>query len=174
MTVKGISDAGSNLLEPLEPPEPPRTPAYSVLSASTGSIRIARRAGTHDATPAIASSSAAIEMNVAASVGSTPNSKRLEESRQPESRKDTEHSANRGKAEGAAHDLACDRPRLGAEREANPDLPAPLRDRVRHDGVNADRAEEERQRGETGGQLHRESPASRVFGIQLGDGPDVL
>ena len=48
--------------------------AHSSLSAFTGSTRITRRAGNHAASTAIAISSAAIEANVAASVGSTPNS----------------------------------------------------------------------------------------------------
>ena len=49
--------------------------AYSCLSATIGSIRVARRAGSQHATNATATSSAATPANVIGSVAFTPNSR---------------------------------------------------------------------------------------------------
>ena len=73
-------------------------------------------------------------------------------------------------AEALAHDVSHHRAALRAERHADADLPAPLRDHVREETVGADRREQQREPGEPAKQLRQQARAAH----RLAEDPSIV
>ena len=120
--------------------------AYSALSASVGLTDTARWAGNHPASSASASSTAATPTNTIGSVADVLNSSGSTQCRAPNAMIRPSPNADRRKHAPATYDQRGDRTRTRAQRETTTNLVPPPRNGVRHDAVQSEPRDDQRER----------------------------
>ncbi len=121
--------------------------SHSTRSASSGSMRAARRAGiqlARSATPITNTATSADRPRVPAG-GSFP-STADDHAHATDPEREADDQADETEAQTAPHEQSDDLTALGTKRRANADLTDPLPHRERHHGVEADGREQERER----------------------------
>jgi hypothetical protein len=121
---------------------------YSARSTTTGSTRVARRAGSQLASTATAASSSGMARNASGIVHAHAVQHPRQRTRHARARAPRRAPPGRREPRALPHDHAQHVAATGAERHADADLAGALRDGVRHHAVHADGREQHGDRGE--------------------------
>ena len=137
-----------------------------------GSMREARRAGRYPAINATATSSRIMPANVTGSVGAVPKSS--DAIRAATANDATIPTAMPMSASFSVRAITpnCTRPWRGTERHANANLLRLLGHRIRDDAVDAERGQQQPQRGEYAHQQYKEAARRDGMIHKLLDGPE--
>lgn len=148
--------------------------AYSVRSATSGSTRAARRAGSQAADAPTSNSRTETPASVVTSVGAIPEQQARQKLQGPQRRHCAEHDAGAGEHHRAADDHLHHVQRLGTHGQAQADLARPLRRGDRDNTVDAEAGERQGRHGEQHQQRRREAPRRERVRQELLDGGDAV
>ena len=141
---------------PARPALPAACGRQASRSATIGSTRLARIAGSHTAASATSASTIGTETNTAGSHAFTPNSRLATSRARPNAEAEPDHHSDRGQANALQHHHVADLRSVRAERQADADFLRALGHRVRHQTVDPDRCERERRAAEHRHERHVE------------------
>ena len=133
---------------------------HSDRNATIGSIREALRAGIYPAAIATSVRTTSIPTNVPGSLAVTPNSRLLVDSASSQDATDTDRHADSREPQCLHDDAALHIAGGGADGDPDPDLPRSLTHRVPDQPVDAERRQQQRERGKPAEQQHDE-PSGR-------------